>query len=392
MTDISDNKKLATPRSSIEEAVLSYANGQSKNAIQLILTTIYEHANKSNKDNVVSQEIINNKHNWLLALDMLQATKNQQYFDSFADHYSNFFRITVPVYNNNFLSSHDNFEQIGRTSLNIDINISDINKSKIEDFEYSSIKNKTCVINFSRSSIDATNKETMKKLYLLRNAMKKIRENNVNGVIMGETDFNMKILKIIKDLQVKFLGNEDTIKNQEQVYWLFMMEMHQWLGEEEEFESLSLDYSKIFHITPPAYNPDQIMQRSESKTSHENIYFDKKSDTIVLSHDITQTDMNKVIDILRDQIEKVISENDNEEDILGANITIDLNNVIRMDYAAASNLAIFLSQEFEENIDLQTRKNKIIFKNAFEFIIRLFDMSGVSNYITYNERNRNIIY
>lgn len=378
----SDQEKVLI-KTNFEEAIMQYARGNDKIATQLTLSTILESSKSGNDPETL--KIAENKKNWFLVFDMFQALKKENNSNKLALFYSNFFKTTPPVYDPNFLSSVVEHDNLGRTNLNIDISISNITESKIQDFEISSIKNKTCLINFSRSSVEEDNPNTLKKLYSLRNAMKNIRINKVDGVIMGESDFIQEVLKIIKKIEVNYAGKEDQINKLNQVYWLFLCEVYQWLGEENEFNKLSYNYTKLFKITPPAFNKDFVMKRSEqyNKSNKQN-----GTNRIVLSGDIDKNQMFKIVKNVKAQIDK-INMVSNEADYI-PNIYLDFSNVTRVDYEAALEFVNFLNQEFEGVVDNKINKNKFIIENPFEFIIRLFDIIGASNYVTYRERNRNI--
>lgn len=374
-------KTTASPKSIFEEVVLTYSSGNYKAATNLILGAVLESSKVKNKD--LSDK---SKKQWLLALDMFQATKNSEYFNKLSLFYSKYFSVTPPVFDEYIsYAKKRNHEYIGRSNLNIDIKISEINISKIEDFEIATISNKSGLINFSRSSIIPEEEGTEEKIFLLRNAMRNIRESNVSCVIMGETDFILKIENIVLELEKKYKGKEFEIPKTSIVYWLFLCEIYQWLGYKEKFEALSLKYSNIFNITPPAFNEQQTMSQYEKKEENDFFDFNKKTQTLTFYGSLNSLDAEKFINILSTHIDK-IKNNDHT-----TNITIDLNYVTNIDYMLATQLALFLSKEFdsENNNNEKIKKSNIIIKNPFEFIIRLFDITGVSSYITYKERNRN---
>lgn len=386
MTEIEKqkNNEIEKSRTSFDEAVLSYANGDSKKATQHVLATILTILEKAKNTNTShSNEILQNKKNWILVLDMFQALKLKEKFNVFSFHYANFFHITPPTYNENY-NLNDLPEQVGRTNLNINIDISEINESKIFDFEESSIQNKTCLINFSRSVINPNNKNTLMKLYILNKTMVKIRESGANGVILGETDFLTSLKKIIKQIEVDYSGKEDEIPKVNKFYWLFTCELYQWLGFKQEFEDLSAQYSKIFKITPPAFFDDGVMKKQGVENKDADMYIEDKTRIIKIEKDILTNNVEKLLKLIKVEINNISKDDDNERKI----IIIDFKNISRIDFNSASTIAMFLSKEFESNNYLN--KHKIIIRSPFEFIIRLFDITGVSNYVTYQERNRNI--
>lgn len=385
MEELVQKKNIDTPKSIFDEAVLYYANGNTKSATQLILGAIFESAKNKSQKLTSDKEY---KKNWVLALDMFQASRNKENFDTFALFYSKFFNVTPPVFDQNFSNNKNIAEHVGRSNLNIDIKISDISKSKIEDFESATITNKTGLINFSRSSINVKEDGTLEKLYLLRNAMRNIRESKIQCIIMGETVFISEVESIINEIEVSYAGRLNDIPKINQVYWLFLCEIYQWLGLKDKFEKLSLNYSNIFNITPPAFNPEQIMEQSEKQQDNEIFDFNKSTNTLTFYNLLTSLETEKVISIISSQVEKMKSYGEKNKPLI-----IDFNNVIRVDYMLATQLAAYLNKELDgEDVDINIiNKKSIIIKSPFEFIIRLFDITGVSNYITYRERNRNII-
>lgn len=386
MEELVQKTTIDTPKSIFDEAVLYYANGNTKSATQLILGAIFESAKNKNPKLAADKEY---KKNWVLALDMFQASKNKENFDTFALFYSKFFNVTPPVFDQNFSNNKNSAEHVGRSNLNIDIKISDISKSKIEDFENATITNKTGLINFSRSSINVNDEGTLEKLYLLRNAMRNIRESKIQCIIMGETVFIGEVENIINEIEVSYAGRLNEIPKINQVYWLFLCEIYQWLGAKDKFEKLSLNYSNIFNITPPAFNPNQIMEQSEKQHDNDICDFNKSTNTLTFYSSLTSLESEKVISIISAQVEKM----KNYDDKNNKPLILDFNSVVRIDYMLATQLAAYLNKELDgDDVDINIiNKKSIIIKSPFEFIIRLFDITGVSNYITYRERNRNII-
>lgn len=386
MEELVQKTTIDTPKSIFDEAVLYYANGNTKSATQLILGAIFESAKNKNPKLAADKEY---KKNWVLALDMFQASKNKENFDTFALFYSKFFNVTPPVFDQNFSNNKNSAEHVGRSNLNIDIKISDISKSKIEDFENATITNKTGLINFSRSSINVNDEGTLEKLYLLRNAMRNIRESKIQCIIMGETVFIGEVENIINEIEVSYAGRLNEIPKINQVYWLFLCEIYQWLGVKDKFEKLSLNYSNIFNITPPAFNPNQIMEQSEKQHDNDICDFNKSTNTLTFYSSLTSLESEKVISIISAQVEKM----KNYDDKNNKPLILDFNSVVRIDYMLATQLAAYLNKELDgDDVDINIiNKKSIIIKSPFEFIIRLFDITGVSNYITYRERNRNII-
>lgn len=392
MSEEEMNNNMNKVKNNFDEAVLTYSNGKIIESTYIVLATIVENA-KILKDKSASKEqiafstsIAKERKNWLLALDMLQASKEKDKFETFSLYYADYFKLTAPVYNESVFNN-DNYDQGSRTTLNIDIKISDINNSKIAYFESSAIENKSCLIDFSRSSIEPENPETLKKLFVLRKSLIKIRKSGATAVIMGENDFLFKLNKIIKSIEVEFADKEDSIPKIEKLYWLFTCELYQWLGKKEEFEELSLQYSRLFKITPPSYEDDQIMNIQNINKNEDSIYLDQKKNKINLPNEITTVEIDKLIKIIKNQIDKIRISND---EIIKP-IILDFNNVLRFDFNSSTKLSAFLNKEYEDNEESENNnlnKNKIIIKNPFEFIIRLFDMTGVSNYVTFNERNR----
>lgn len=386
MEEVISKNNIDSPKSIFDEAVLNYANGNTKSATQLILGAIFESAKNKNPKLAADKEY---RKNWVLALDMFQASKNKENFDTFALFYSRFFNVTPPVFDQNFANNKNSGEYVGRSNLNIDIKISDISKSKIEDFESATIENKTGLINFSRSSINIDDEGTLEKLYLLRNAMRNIRESKIQCIIMGETHFIKEVENIISEIEVFYAGKLHDIPKINQVYWLFLCEIYQWLGMKEKFEHLSLSYSNIFNITPPAFNSEQIMEQSEKSHGNDIFSFNKTSNVLTFYGELTSLESEKIISAISSKVEKMKNENNSN----GRPLIIDFNDVIKVDYMLATQLAVYLNKELDgENVNTSIiNKRSIIIKSPFEFIIRLFDITGVSNYITYRERNRNII-
>lgn len=341
---------LDAAKSVIDDAAIYYSNGENRRATELLIKRL----------NAVEGKV--EKQEWYMILDAYQATGQQVNFEKLADLFSKFWGISPPAWDDK-TSDSVNKDVMGRSNLNIDGSISDLKIEKLRDFFDASKSSGSCKIDFSRCKILFDDDEKEEKLEYLLNTMIKIRKHKLKGLIMGDSNFIDTLLDFIAKVK---LSND--IEDKYKVFWLILCELYQWHGQQEDFENIALEYSSLYKCSPPSFEERFIMQNTT--------VLDDSDLFLINDEGFIETD--RIID--RQNVDKLISLFESSLESKGE-ISFNLKFIQRIDYYSATVIAEFLNQK-------QVEKDKVFFYMPIEIIITLFDITGVSNYVTYIPRKR----
>lgn len=332
----------------LEEAAIYFANGNPSKSIEVLVARLNESSGQVDKNE------------WYMIFDAYQATGQQSRFEKLALFFSSLFDTSPPSWEAFNQGDKKNRDAMGRSALNIDGSISDLQDEKIKDFLSASKESKTCRIDFSRIKLLENDEQLEESLIRLLKMMYEIKKNRIMGQIMGDMNF----ISLLKDNIAYFKENND-FSDKNKCYWLILCELYQWHGKEDEFEDLALDYAMSFEESPPSYLERHVM-KTTIETDDE--YLD---DDGFISAD-------SIID--RQNIEKLISHID-EQLKLTEKVTVNFKYVNRLDFYAAGELAKYLG-------NLGIDNTRIIIRFPLELIITLFDITGVSSFVSYIHRKR----
>lgn len=341
---------LDAAKSVIDDAAIYYSNGEHKKATELLIKRL----------NNVEGKV--DKQEWYMILDSYQSTDQQVNFEKLADLFSKFWNISPPAWD---VKTNDNANKdvMGRSNLNIDGSISELKIEKLKDFFEATKISGSCRIDFSRAKILFEDEEKEEKIEHLLNTMIKIKKNKFKGLIMGDSSFIDSLLDFSTKVR---LGNN--IKDEYKVYWLMLCELYQWHGLQDNFEDVALEYALLFKCSPPSFDENQTMQNT-SVLDDSDLFFIEKNGLIETDRIIDRQNIDKLMNLFETSLE-------NRDEI-----NFNLKYIQRIDYYSATVIAEFLNQK---SLD----KNKVFFNMPIEIIITLFDITGVSNYVTYIPRKR----
>lgn len=332
----------------LEGAAVHFADGNPNKAIEILVSRLNEHSGQVDLNE------------WYMIFDAYQSTGQQNRFEKLALFFSSLFGISPPAWEQ-FHNDTKNRDAIGRSALNIDGSISDLHSEKIKDFLSASKESKTCRIDFSRIKLLDNDSSLEESLARLLKMMQEIRKHKISGQIMGDMNF----IDILKE-HIAYIKDVKEYSDKNKAYWLILLELYQWHGQEAEFDELGYDYAMNFEESPPSYNESQVM-KSLSDPEEENYLNDDGS--ILAEPIIDRQNISKLIKYIDEQIKQQ------------ENVVIDFKYTSRLDFYAAMELAKHLG-----NLGLDN--SRIIIRHPIELIVTLLNMTGVSSFITYIPRKR----
>lgn len=332
----------------LEEAAIYFANGNPNKSIEVLVARLNESSGQVDKNE------------WYMIFDAYQATGQQARFEKLALFFSSLFNTSPPSWEAFEQGSKKNRDAMGRSALNIDGSISDLQEEKIKDFVLASKESKTCRIDFSRIKLLDNDIYLEESLQRLLKMMYEIKKNKVTGQIMGDMNF----INILIENITYFKEHKD-FSEKNKVYWLILCELYQWHGKEDEFEELALDYAMSFEESPPSYLEQHVMKNNFET---DDSYLDDEGfiniDTIV-----DRQNIDKLIACIDEQLK------------LTEKVIINFKYITRLDFYAAGELAKYLG-------NLGINSSRIIIRYPIELIITLFDITGVSSFVSYIHRKR----
>jgi hypothetical protein len=287
-----------------DTAAMFFANGQYDSA----QSTLTQHLNETRGD---TDRII-----WYLLLDLYQIQKNKPQFEKLAELFAKKFGVSPPSWQE--MKNQETTYFSGRNVIvlegALDINIQD----KVKDFIKTARAQKTCKIECSRVDVEQS---TIDGLNLWVNMMKSVRQYKLQAVLMGEVG----TIEYLKNLM------SDENKNQVQPYWLLLLELYQWRGQEQEFEDLAFDFAVKFELSPPGFDIEGVMKSD----AFEDVLAEKAKQMPIPPTVLTEGVMN-------DWLEKLslwLCENPTQ------NAEIDLKSVERLSFEAAGSFSAWAHKD-----------------------------------------------
>nr|WP_314899745.1 STAS domain-containing protein [uncultured Deefgea sp.] len=153
-------------------------------------------------------------------------------------------------------------------------------------------------------------------------------------------------------------------------FWLLLIEIHQILGLQEEFENLAVDYAITFEVSPPSWDPlqapktgAQIAKNEASARAEVEQAADQQNQLIgIITADQPQ---------LLEKINDLISNN--------SNVTLDFARVDRIDFESAGQL-------LNRAMGWQQQGKKIQIVNVNELVLGLLRVMGITEMLQVERR------
>ena len=331
-----------------EEVATMYSEGDTTNTIK----TLKEYLNQ-NKGNVEQKF-------WYMLLDSFQSLNDKESYEKVALSFSHKFETSPPSWFETN-KGKDQTVMAGQNILLLESTFKKEHTEKFKDFLKAAREQKFCRINVSQCKFEQSEIEALTELYKL---FKNLRKYHVVSVLMGDSNLiNFCKTYINPNYDNKMLKQE-FFKNEE-LFWLIYLEILQWKGRKEDFETLSLNYAIKFEVSSPGWEDSGVMK----------IEFNSAEDTQ------NQDDLDKVLDSnniqnLLDLIKTRYEDNKTE---------IDFSSVERIDFSGAGAISFFIQELW---VDPKFANKKIIFKYPNEMIVTLLEMVGATEFIDIIPRKR----
>ena len=272
------------PQSTVDEAAILYASGQTDMAEHLLKQVL----------------AAGDRRAWHMLFDLYGLQNKEKEFEQFALDYAVRFETSPPVWRVMGGNGSSKPQQAQATSLELP-GLLDKNAAATLRDGIAAIDKKAPVrIDFSRiEMVDESGADQCTQI--LSAARKTKRKLQVSGVD--------RLIALLQDL------NRAT--RSRAVHWLLLLELYQTLGQQENFEDLAVDYAVRFEVSPPSWSEVQAAEVVQAAPSEPH------DDALQLSGEITPSN-----DSVLQQINSYASTH-NE-------VLVDLSQVTRIDYGSVS--------------------------------------------------------
>ncbi|WP_027469603.1 STAS domain-containing protein [Deefgea rivuli] len=326
-----------------EQAAMLHANNQALAAISILEDEKAEFVTKRKLEP------------WLMLFELYQQQQNREAYDALGLEFVVAFEKTPPIWRNQINQNQQANNASAYHAFPAKLTIENIEK-EAQQFLAIRQKNPNLRVDFSK--------------------IKKID-------VLGAAELVAVLPRRSKQQgQLQILGSQgliDLISPQIEVgrripaeapFWLLLIEIHQILGLQEEFENLAVDYAITFEVSPPSWDPLQA-----PKTSSQIAEDEAKARAQVEQEADEQAQLIGIITADQPQLlEKMNSLVGNEN-----NVTLDFSRVDRIDFESAGqilNLAMGWLQ--------QGKKIRLI--NVNELVLGLLRVMGIADMLQVERR------
>jgi len=327
----------------MEEAAILFASGQPDLAEKSLLHI----TNQENKSKQAT------KAAWWMLFDLYQVTQKKQEFEQLSLNYVSTFEVSAPTWIESTPQQaepsplHPDSGTMPRVLFSGKIN--DHITNSIKKLRNLSDKHKTLNIEFTRiTEVDQIGCD------LLLQELRHLKKSGHKLILSGATELSKHIRKIIQ------VGRRDDTE----APWLLLMEILQFLNEENAFEDLSMDYCITFEVSPPPF------VRSVNVTTSA-----PSEVTVEIAAALIDTPpflMPKLIEGKIDQLIKEIVDFSAENNA----IKLDCSQLVRVDFSSCGQLLTSL-------ISLTSDGKKTIEFHAINYLVMtLFTAMGYKNIAT----------
>jgi ABC-type transporter Mla MlaB component len=281
----------SAPESPVDEAAILYASGQADEVEKLLRGVLAS----------------GDRRAWHMLFDLYCLQNREKDFEQLALDYAMRFETSPPLWQKMAVSAAKP-QQAEAASLELSSLLDKAAAATLREGVEATPKNAVVRIDFSRiAMIDETGAEECSKI--LAAARKAKRKLQVSGV----------------DTLIALLQDLNRATHSRAVHWLLLLELHQTLGQQENFEDLAVDYAVRFEVSPPSWMAVQAAEVVKAKP------IEPKDDALQLSGEITPANDSA--------LQQITSYAASHSEVL-----VDLAQVTRVDYASVSQFISVLMQ------------------------------------------------
>ena len=288
------------PQSAVDEAAILYASGQA----DMAETTL--------RKILGSQD----RRAWNMLFDLYRVQNREKEFEQLALDYAMQFESSPPVWQKiggAAKSAPPSQAKTEASSLELPRLLDKAAADKLGDELAAAAANAQARIDFSRIEMidEAGASECTRILEAARKAKRRLQVSGVD-----------RLIALLKDL------NRAT--HSRPAHWLFLLELYQTLGQEEDFEDLAVDYAVRFEVSPPSWTAVQGAEVVQAPAA-EPASAETEIEMLALAGEITpatESTLQKFSDYAASHDP----------------VVVDLAQVTRVDYASVSKLISTLMQ------------------------------------------------
>lgn len=225
---------IATTTSSVDllqELATFYSEGE----IKPVIDRLRKHINDNRGD--VDRRF------WYMLMDCYQVSQQKGEFDKVAISFAHKFGTSPPSWYEEEIEKKKG-GLVGKNILILEPFFKQEHTLKFKEFLKTAKEENFCRINVSSAKFDQSEVAALNSLHKL---FSDLRKSRVLSILMGDNN----LINFCKAYMNPNLSNkalkEDFIRN-EQIAWLLYLEVLQWKGKQEEFETVALDYAMKFEI------------------------------------------------------------------------------------------------------------------------------------------------
>ncbi len=214
-----------------EEAAVLYSNGQSNEAAMILWQAI--------KENQLGQHT---EQAWKMLFELYQAAGRRPEFESLAIDYASRFESSPPAWSEDLSPPPAPAEKktLAASTIVFPIKLDAQAVKQVEQMQRAAQRNRPAEVDFSKvMTVDAVGADLL--LRVLVDFRKNARPITLSGV---------------KELRAALTGSiEPGRRDPSDACWLLKLETLRFLGEQQRFEDLAIDYCVTYEVSPPSWEP-----------------------------------------------------------------------------------------------------------------------------------------
>ena len=213
-----------------EEASVLYSNGQSNEAAMILWQAI--------KENQLGQHT---EQAWKMLFELYQAAGRRPEFESLAIDYASRFESSPPAWSDD-LSPPAAVEArpLAASTIVFPVKLDAQAIKQVEQMQRAAQRNRPAEVDFSKvGSVDAVGAD------LLLRVLVDFRKNGRQLTLSGVEELRAALAAAIQS------GRRDP----SDACWLLKLETLRFLGEQQQFEDLAIEYCVTYEVSPPSWEP-----------------------------------------------------------------------------------------------------------------------------------------
>ena len=316
-----------------EEAAMLFAAGEKENAINALLDYLEKNPKTSGADV------------WLVLMEVYQSVHDYASFERLAGIYAQRFQSSPPSWRE--VDHPRSGPVFSRNVLVLEGAPRDVSADRWRDFLASAKEVGVCRLDVSRVRLPDGPAEFEKDAQALLQLMDRLNRQQVRILLMGDGALR-EVLQ--KQIQIWPIGSTKKVAVE------LLLGFLQWRGLEDEFQVLAMQYMDDFDRSPPGYEIAYVLAENDPTPETD-------SPVRVLDETGLAQFEQEWLDAYR-RLGKV---------------EMDWSTFDRVTYPAALALATFIDEQ-------GLGRARLIMKGASRLIRTLFDLTGVSDLVTYSKR------